>query len=96
MPRLGASPGGRDDGSMRSVEGIEEQHREWLDAVGAVAGVQLDLRTVERVLDLAKDVAHDAARPLAPVAAYALGIAVAGGADPDETARRIAGQGVSD
>ncbi len=83
-------------GPMRSVEGIETQYREWLDAVGAVAGGHLDLSTIERVLNLAKDVAHDAARPLAPVAAYALGIAVAGGADPDETARRIAGLGGSD
>ena len=46
-------------GPMRSVEGIETQHREWLDAVGAVAGVHLDLSTIERVLTLAKDVAHD-------------------------------------
>ena len=43
-------------GPMRSVEGIETQHREWLDAVGAVAGVHLDLSTIERVLALATGV----------------------------------------
>ncbi|MFB9733290.1 DUF6457 domain-containing protein [Ornithinimicrobium kibberense] len=81
---------------MRKASEIEQQHRHWLDRVGEVAGEPLDVHAVERVLELAKRVAHGADRPLAPIAAYALGVAVARGADADATARRIADLGGQD
>ncbi|OLT20613.1 hypothetical protein BJF81_04930 [Ornithinimicrobium sp. CNJ-824] len=81
---------------MSGASEIEQQHRQWLDRVGEVVGEPLDGRAVERVLELAKRVAHGADRPLALVAAYALGVAVARGADADATARRIADLGGQD
>ena len=81
---------------MTSASEIEQQHRHWLDRVGEVAGEPLDVHAVERVLELTKRVAHGADRPLAPVAAHALGVAVARGADADATARRIADLGGQD
>ncbi|MGA8113224.1 MAG: DUF6457 domain-containing protein [Actinocatenispora sp.] len=53
---------------------------------------ELDLATpVDRdlVLDLTKEVAHNVARPAAPLTAYLLGLAVGAGADPDVAAARI-------
>ncbi|MEQ4300647.1 DUF6457 domain-containing protein [Plantactinospora sp. B6F1] len=52
----------------------------------AAACAELDLDPaqvdVPRVLDLARDVAHNVLRPGAPVTAYLLGVAVGRGADP--------------
>lgn len=78
---------------MSSASEIEQENRHWLDRVGELTGEPLDVEAVERVLELAKRVAHGADRPLAPVAAYALGVAVARGADADTTAHRIADLG---
>ncbi|MQA79764.1 MAG: molybdopterin-guanine dinucleotide biosynthesis protein [Streptosporangiales bacterium] len=53
----------------------------------------LDLATektdVDRVLDLARDAAHQVARPAAPLTTYLLGIAVGRGADPADAAARL-------
>jgi hypothetical protein len=38
---------------------------------------------------VARDAAHGVARPAAPLTTYLLGVAVAGGADPEEAARTI-------
>lgn len=43
----------------------------------------------DRVLDLAKEVAHGVARPAAPLTAYLLGLAVGAGHDPATAAARI-------
>jgi hypothetical protein len=40
-------------------------------------------------LDVARDVAHQVARPAAPLTTYLLGVAVGRGADPTEAAARI-------
>lgn len=43
----------------------------------------------ERVLELARDVAHGVVRPAAPLAAYLLGLAVGRGADPAEASAAL-------
>ncbi|WP_422772555.1 DUF6457 domain-containing protein [Plantactinospora sp. WMMC1484] len=57
-----------------------------MDRWVAAACAELDLDPAEvdvpRVLDLARDVAHNVLRPGAPVTAYLLGVAVGRGADP--------------
>lgn len=68
---------------------IEAEHREWLTWVSEVTGEPLDLEVVTRILGLAKRTAHGRARPLAPIATYALGAAVAKGLDAEEILRRI-------
>ncbi|MFI0353677.1 DUF6457 domain-containing protein [Actinomadura sp. 9N407] len=62
---------------------------EWIDAVCLELG--LDRADVDKdlVLDLARDVAHGVARPGAPLTAFLLGLAVAGGAPARDAAARI-------
>lgn len=74
---------------MSTPAEIEAEHREWLAWVSEVTGEPLDLEVVTRILGLAKRTAHGRARPLAPIATYALGAAVARGLDFEEVARRI-------
>jgi Domain of unknown function (DUF6457) len=61
---------------------------DWTAAVvaelGLDAGPDRDL-----VLDLARDAAHNVARPSAPLTTYLLGVAVGRGADPVEAGRRL-------
>lgn len=61
----------------------------WIDE--ASAGLQIDGSTldVDAVLGLAGRVAHRVARPMAPVTAYLVGVAVGAGADPHEALERI-------
>jgi hypothetical protein len=51
----------------------------------------LDPRALDRdaVLDLARDVAHEVARPAAPLTAYLLGVAVGRGQPVTEAAGRL-------
>jgi len=61
---------------------------EWVDAVR----LELNLETpvdVDAILDVARVAAHNVERPAAPVSAFLLGIAVAGGADITAAARKI-------
>jgi hypothetical protein len=51
----------------------------------------LDPADRDRVLDLARVVAHGVVRPAAPVSAYLVGIAVGQGADPAATVARLTG-----
>lgn len=74
---------------MSTPAEIEAEHREWLTWVSEVTGEPLDLEVVTRILGLAKRTAHGRARPLAPIATYALGAAVARGLDAEEILRRI-------
>jgi hypothetical protein len=47
-----------------------------------------DMQT--RVLDLSKDVAHDVARPAAPLTAYLLGLAAGRSEDPEARSEELA------
>ncbi|MEV0899566.1 DUF6457 domain-containing protein [Actinoplanes sp. NPDC049802] len=61
----------------------------WVAEVVAELGLgDVDV-PAKQVLDVARDVAHNVLRPGAPVSAYLLGLAVAGGADPAEAAAKI-------
>src|SRR5215218_4516203 len=77
--------------SFRSRTGGEVDMSRLDDWTAAVA-LDLDLAQgveQELVLDVARDVAHAVARPAAPLTSYLMGLAVAGGLDPHEAARRI-------
>lgn len=76
----------RDEGELVTEQGNtlsdwSEQVRRELDLPGPL---DRDL-----ILDLTKEVAHNVARPAAPLTAYLLGLAVGAGADPAEAAGRI-------
>lgn len=43
-----------------------------------------------RVLDISRDVAHDVARPAAPLTAYLLGLAAGRSSDPEASADELA------
>jgi hypothetical protein len=60
---------------------------DWLTAVQAE--LRVDPVDTGLVLDLARDVAHEVARPAAPLTAYLLGLAVGRGADPREAAATV-------
>lgn len=74
---------------MNSAADIEQEHRDWLEKVAALTGATLGTGEVQRVLELARLTAHDTARPLAPLATYALGVAVARGQDPAQAVQAI-------
>ena len=73
----------RGDGSMPTLD-------EWTAQVTAELGLDPALVDRDRVLDLARDVAHGVARPAAPLTAYLLGLAVGRGLSAAEAAGRIA------
>lgn len=70
---------------MSSLSGLEQ----WVAEVTAELGLSGAQVPTTEVLDVARDVAHNVLRPGAPVSAYLLGLAVAGGADPAEAAAKI-------
>jgi hypothetical protein len=61
----------------------------WVRQVVDDLGLDADDMQTKRVLDLARDVAHNVVRPGAPVTAYLMGVAVGRGADPAEVADRL-------
>lgn len=61
---------------------------QWLNEVRTALGVDVAL-DLDAVLDVARDAAHAVKRPAAPLTTYLMGAAVAGGADPQEAARRV-------
>ena len=69
--------------------------KEWVDLVSQELGIT-DLVSQAamqpRVLDMSKDVAHDVARPAAPLTAYLLGLAAGRSSDPEATADELAQQ----
>lgn len=69
---------------------METEHEGWgrfvLDACAA-ADIDPALVDVAAVLDMTREVAHAGARPMAPVSAYLLGLAVGG--DPDADPERL-------
>jgi Domain of unknown function (DUF6457) len=62
---------------------------EWVAAACAELGLDPAEIPVPVVLDLARDVAHGALRPGAPVAAYLVGLAAGRGAAPADAAARL-------
>ncbi len=61
----------------------------WVAAASAELGLAAGDVQTKRVLDVARDVAHQVLRPGAPVTAYLMGLAVGRGADPADVAGRI-------
>jgi hypothetical protein len=57
-----------------------------LDIADAVSPAAMQ----SRVLDMSRDVAHDVARPAAPLTAYLLGLAAGRSGDPEATADELA------
>lgn len=49
---------------------------EWLEAAAAELGIDPAQISIATLLDVARDVAHDVARPAAPLSTFLLGIAV--------------------
>lgn len=62
---------------------------EFVTAACAELSLPPETARTSLVLDLAREVAHHAVRPGAPVSAYLLGVAVGQGGDPDELAQRL-------
>ena len=60
----------------------------WIDAVCAELNLPADVN-VDVILDVARVTAHSVVRPAAPVTAFIIGVAVAGGMDVTEAAVRI-------
>jgi hypothetical protein len=61
----------------------------WTEAVCTEFGIDPSATATRAVLDVARDVAHQVARPAAPLTAYLLGIAVGRGEPVDAAAERI-------
>lgn len=61
----------------------------WVEQVTSELGIDV-VPDIDAILDVARDAAHNVARPAAPVTTFLMGVAVARGADPADVARRIA------
>lgn len=65
----------------------------WVEHVAGELGVDPALVDIERILDVATDVAHSVARPAVPVTMLVAGLAIASGRSGEDvlaTARRAA------
>ena len=70
-------------------EDIKQRMDAWVAEIAAELQVPVPEDT-SSILDVAKDAAHNVARPAAPVTTFLLGYAVAQGADAGDVARVIA------
>ena len=61
----------------------------WIEAVQKELGIDVVVDE-QLILDLARDAAHGVERKAAPITTFLLGIAIAGGADQKEAAKRVA------
>ena len=61
----------------------------WVAAAARELGLEPGDVQTKRLLDVARDVAHQVLRPGAPVTAYLMGVAVGRGGDPGDIAERI-------
>lgn len=58
---------------------MSEDRSEWgpfVDRVCAALGLDRDRVDIDAILDMTREIAHAGARPMAPVSAYLLGLAV--------------------
>lgn len=55
----------------------------WVDRLTTEIGVDRSLVEIDRILDLASDVAHQVARPAVPVTLFVAGLAAAGSTPED-------------
>lgn len=63
---------------------------DWTDRATTELGLSgLDDVAIAQILDLARDAAHNVARPAAPLTTYLLGVAVGQGMDRAETLARL-------
>jgi hypothetical protein len=60
----------------------------WVEVVRRELGIELEVDR-DLILDVTKEVAHNVARPAAPLTAYLIGLAIGGGADPAAAAARV-------
>lgn len=61
----------------------------WTEAACAELGIDSSAAATRAILDVARDVAHQVARPAAPLTAYLLGVAVGRGQPVEAAAERI-------
>ncbi len=61
----------------------------WTAAVCADLGIEPAAVDLRKILDLARDVAHQVERPAAPVTAFLVGLAIGAGSPADEAMRRV-------
>src|ERR1700757_3005986 len=70
--------------------------KEWVELVCReldIAAIVSPAAMQSRVLDMSKDVAHDVARPAAPLTAYLLGLAAGRSEDPEARSEELAQRG---
>lgn len=65
-----------------------EALEDWAREIKGLLGLEDDL-DIGAILDLARDSAHNVARPAAPLTAYALGLAVGRADDPESEFPRL-------
>ncbi len=63
--------------------------RRWASALGDELGVDASTAHYGLVLNMAREAARTVTKPAAPITAYLVGMAVAGGLPPTEAARRL-------
>jgi hypothetical protein len=69
---------------------VEQELAAWVVQACAELGLApLSVGEQDVILDLAREVAHNVARPGAPVTAFLLGVAVGRGADLEEARARL-------
>ena len=61
----------------------------WTEAACAELGIDPAIMDTRTVLDIARDAAHQVARPAAPLTAYLLGVAIGRGQHLDDAAERL-------
>ncbi|MGH3822389.1 MAG: DUF6457 domain-containing protein [Pseudonocardiaceae bacterium] len=67
--------------------------KDWVELVCReldIAAIVSPAAMQSRVLDMSRDVAHEVARPAAPLTAYLLGLAAGRSSDPEATADELA------
>lgn len=61
---------------------------QWIDELGAALGLDSSAVPTALLLNVTRDVAHGVTRPAGPITTYLIGLAVAGGMDPQEATAR--------
>lgn len=61
---------------MTDLDAVAEQWHDWIEQACAAVGVDAESVSVPAVHDMTKLIAHGFERPMAPVGAYILGLAV--------------------